>query len=492
MATASAAFVATQPVGSATSSATFVATGVGVTASATFTAADPAGLGFYHRVNGNWVPADLYRRAGGTFNRADGTTTTPPVTPPTAAWTPAELTDPSNWPARNIDPTQVVLYEDVVRAGDADLQAAINRVTVNAAGERRLLSLPNGTFYASPFLYGQKDGLHIGPGLGPGCRGITGSGRNSIVTMGANTATKSGDFILITSIDDAEMSNFQLRGSPQTGTAQYHAGLVFNQCPNAVAKWMYLRGASPGYANFPPGETFGINMKSGSDNATISDTEADGRNMAGVRVSASPFGWNGTDNNGDPANPANITEINNAKVYRCYAHHGVAGMLTFWETYGVYTEDYWCYGTGSGTGSLSATGINHEQSWGHIMHVRPHLILNGAGSSNTDSTPMSNRHFTCHNTFKDAGVDFTIVDPVWDKDDRTPAGTTAYPQGMITMKARDGYAVTTGPATSALVTPPKVIVNGKVLIAVDNFNNQPTGFDQTKIDPATYYAWFHV
>ena len=84
-----------------------------------------------------------------------------------------------------------------------------------------------------------------------------------------------------------------------------------------------MAGASRGYSQRPPGETFGINVMR-SPRVTISDCEVDGRDSAGHRVAASPIGWNNT---------------TDAKVYRTYCHHGVAGMLTFYNVTNIYTED---------------------------------------------------------------------------------------------------------------------------------------------------------
>lgn len=85
-------------------------------------------------------------------------------------------------------------------------------------------------------------------------------------------------------------------------------------------------------------------------------------------------------------------------------------MVTFWQTIGVYTEDLWTYSTGY---SIVGHGVNHEQSYGTIRHVRPYLRPNGLFSKEVGSGTNQGHHITFNN--KDVVMnDFTIEDPSFD------------------------------------------------------------------------------
>jgi hypothetical protein len=350
-----------------------------------------------------------------------------------------------------------VSYESLYANGD-NLQAVINKVTGN-----RILTLPEGEFTFSDFLQGNNDGIRIGTGKSVGCRGLVGSGRNTVIRGAANTASRdlgskmAGTQLRIDGKANAVLSNFTLKGNPQNGL--YYGGITVSNCPDAIVSNLYLRGASRGYANYPPGETFGINIFR-SNRATISDCEVDGRDDAGNRVAASPIGWN---------------SATDAKVYRTYCHHGLTGMLTFWDTTNVYTEDYHAFSTSSGAGQLSGTGINHEQSQGTIKHVRPVLQVNGVYSGTADATASTSMHMSIANTKQDV-TDFTVVEPTWDKS----AGST----GMMTVAIRNGYTMDGG--TQKVVTPPRIIKNGVVLLRSDH---PVKGWGDK--DPNKYFAWVH-
>ena len=221
----------------------------------------------------------------------------------------------------------------------------------------------------------------------------------------------------------------------------------------------YDRGGSRGYAQRPPGETFGINVFA-SPRVTISDTEVDGRDDAGTRVAASPIGWNST---------------TDARVIRTYVHHGVAGMLTFWETRNIYTEDFRSFSTGSGTGTLGGHGINHEQSSGVIRHIRPQLYVNGAYSGVAGHTSSTSLHMMLVNVNQDL-TDVQIIDPTYD---RGPGSAGMFAVGMY-----NGYRM--NGLTNKARTAPYVRKNGTVLQP----SNHPTsGWD--KKDPARYFAVIH-
>lgn len=327
-----------------------------------------------------------------------------------------------------------VRYEDLYKPGDT-FQAVINKVTGG-----RILTLPEGTFTFRDFTEGNYDGIRIGTGKAVGCRGLVGSGRKTIIRGVANTASRdkggeiAGNQITLAGQPNAVLANFSLFGNPQNGL--YYTGIVVYKCPDAKLSDLYLRGASRGYSNAPPGETFGINILA-SDRTTISDCEVDGRDEAGVPVGASPIGWN---------------SCSDAKVYRTYCHDGKTGMLTFWQTTNVYTEDYKCFSTASGSGKLSGHGINHEQSKGTITHVRPDLRLNGRYSQATGATANSGIHMTLCNVDTDV-PNFTVIEPVYD---HGPSKTD-----MFCIAAYDGYTIYG--RTNQCKSIPKVVKNGVTL-----------------------------
>ena len=262
-----------------------------------------------------------------------------------------------------------VRYEDLYRSGDT-LQRVIEKVTGN-----RILTLPNGSFSIADFRNGYYSGIchrqrrRCGLSRPGGVRaghGDPGSGQHGYPPgVGGESC---GSQISISNKQWAVLSNFTLKGGPQNG--RIYDGIKVASCPDARLTWLYLKGGSRGYSQSPPGETFGINVLR-SDRVKIFDSEVDGRDDSGTRVASSPIGWNyGRD----------------AAVIRTYAHHGVAGMLTFFDTTNVYTEDYHSFSTGSGSGTKSGHGINHEQSQGLIRHIRPKLYVNGIYSRVAGST----------------------------------------------------------------------------------------------------------
>ena len=350
-----------------------------------------------------------------------------------------------------------VRYEELYRSGD-NLQSVINKVTGN-----RILTLPAGTFTVRDFKNGNYDGIRIGTGAAANCRGLAGSGRDTIISVAANTASRNkgegfaGNQLTIANTSGGVLTNFTLKGYNQNGHT--YTGIVVNSCPDAKLSWLYLKAGSRGYSQNPPGETFGINVM-GSPRVTISDSEIDGRDDSGKRVGASPIGWNNT---------------SDAKVYRTYSHHGVAGMLTFYNVTNIYTEDYRAFATSSGPGSLTGSGINHEQSQGAIKHVRPSLFINGRYSGAPGHSDSTGMHISIQNTKQDL-KDVQILEPTWDPG---PGKT-----GMFAFSIRDGYTI--AGQRQKVVTSPRVVVNGVTLQRSDH--PKPGWGDK---DPARYFSWVH-
>ena len=350
-----------------------------------------------------------------------------------------------------------VRYEDLYRSGD-DLHGVLNRVTDN-----RILTLPTGTFTVRDFRNGYYDGIRIGSGGASGCRGLVGSGRSTVISVASNSATRTrsdnyaGNQLAIAGKPGAVLSNFTVKGYDQGG--KIYGGIVVNGCPDAQLSWLYLKGASRGYSQRPPGETFGLNVMN-SPRVTLFDSEVDGRDEGGTRVGASPIGWNNT---------------SDAKVYRTYCHHGVAGMLTFYNVTNIYTEDYKAFATSSGPGTLTGSGINHEQSQGTIKHVRPSLFINGAYSRASGASGSTGMHVSLQNTKTDV-PDFQVFDPTFDPG---PGST-----GMFAFSIRDGYTV--DGVKNKMRTPPKVRLKGVWLQAS---HHPHSGWGDR--DPDRFYSWVH-
>lgn len=350
-----------------------------------------------------------------------------------------------------------VRYEDLYQPGD-DLQMVANRVTGN-----QILTLPPGTFTVRDFRQGYFDGVRLGEGGATGCRGIVGSGPSTVIFVEPDTSTRdrgdgfAGNQLALGGVSGGVLSNFTLKGHSQND--RIYGGIVVNDSPGAHLSWLVLKGASRGYANHPPGETFGINVLN-SPRVTISDTEVDGRNDYGTPVGASPIGWNNT---------------TDAFLYRTYCHDGKAGMLTFYEVTNVYTEDYRCFATASGRGELSGHGINHEQSQGTITHIRPSLFIHGAYSRAVGATESTGMHVNLANTRADVPHVF-IVEPTWDPG---PGST-----GMFAVNISDGYEV--AGERNKVTTPPRITKSGVVLRRSDHPRR---GFGDK--DPEQFFSWIH-
>lgn len=386
-----------------------------------------------------------------------------------------------------------IQWEDQVSPAVAAAQVASPNVPVILTAAflkgltgNKILTFPAGEFWFQAGVTNYQTAssnwccVGVGAGYATGLRGFAGSGSKSTPGIGGaetrfrpEIALGSGFFNMITANRPtaAYFGGFSLYGKQVRGDGVYHSGIVITQSTNALVENVYCRNVSPGYANFPPGETFGINFNQ-SVNATIREVEVDGRDIAGARTGASPIGWNGPDNLAPQF----------AKLYRCFGHHGLTGMLTYWQTREVYTEDWYCYSTGSGAGDLRGSGINHEQSGGTIYHKRPVLYLASPKSDWIDKTPNNGMHFGNNTVVDDAGATMTLEEPLWDFQANMSTN-------MLAMSSRLGYAVTTPGYVGRvgrdyMLTGPTVIKNGVTL----NWIQQPAS-NWTNQNPATTAAW---
>jgi hypothetical protein len=433
--------------------------------------------------------------------------TSPDVAPPP----PPPTTTPTTWQPTDLGkvvwsrPTgaDYVTWESLVGTTTANAQLASPQTPVlltasfmKAITGNKILSLPPGIFEAENGFnhYVNDNMIGIGQGYAAGLRGIVGSGSHStpgasgaetILRMrGKVTATAGeqphGNLIIANNVVDPYFGGFSLHGVQTRGDNVFHAGIMLASCSGKpVIERIYMKNVSPGFANYPPGETFGINIFR-TPNATIRDSEIDGRDLAGNRTAASPIGWNTV-----------INDTSTVNVQRVYTHHGLTGMLTFWQTTNLITEDYYTYSWSSGTGPLSGSGINHEQSGGRIRHIRPRLFVNGAKSSgpvrgayghpasdNTPRTASNGSTFGLATGLTDAGKDFEMWYPQWDN----TLGTS----GIICMESYDSY-----PLGQAVKTAPRIYLKDAagadyLLQKVDH----PTSGWSTA-DPLTRFAWIH-
>lgn len=344
-----------------------------------------------------------------------------------------------------------VRYEDLYVSGNT-FQQVLNKVT---SGD--VLTLPEGTFSFSDFANGFYEGFRVPTA----CGGIWGSGRNTILQMAPNSSTKGSDttavppssgtnqcFLMGTWHSNTVLRNFQLLGTPQ---GHPYNGIRVAGASGAVltgilCQDVFFNGCWPGYANFPPGETFGFGTN-WTNGAQLINCEFDGRDATARTPScASPFGWNNS---------------SNAYVQDVYAHHSKTGMPTFYKTAGVHTVRLRSEFNGTGSGVLSSAGINHEDVTGTVLHESPSLIINRAGGNSglhvtLNSGVGNNSAVTLTNVTHDAGptggcfsveIDDNYVDPTGLSQTQTTLPTIT--KGGVTLTGRDSNAGTSSPDPAA-------------------------------------------
>jgi len=289
-----------------------------------------------------------------------------------------------------------VRYEDVYVAGDT-LQKTINRVTGN-----KVLTFPEGVFMIpASFSNGYLDGVRLGhKDWGPGCRGLSGSGRGTIFKMlsSTKTAPTSGvnSMMLINAVPrgldpmiSVEFSNFYLQG---TNLGHDYNGLRMERCTNSLIENVLVTGIK-GSNKVPPGETGSVQMQRCSY-VTLNGVELDGR-RDGIRVSSSLLMPNSSDH---------IT------VNKCYFHHtytGGGGIAWYNSRDSTVTDTRSEY-IGSGTGSKSGYCFNHEQT-NRVIYRNPVMICDRKTTGGT-------LHMSLNADAARGGVDnvLTVYKPIWD------------------------------------------------------------------------------
>lgn len=352
--------------------------------------------------------------------------------------------------------TGYVTYESLYTTGNT-LQQVLNKVTGS-----NVLTFPEGEFTFDNFANGYYEGVRV-PAA---CGGIWGSGRNTIFKMTPGTSNKANDTTAVPPSSGTNQCyligsyhsgpvyrNFQLLGTDQ---GHYYNGMRLvgtsgARISNVLIRDVFFNGCYPGYANYPPGETFGFGTN-WTDNVSLINCEFDGRHPTSrVKDGGSPFGWNNS---------------TNAYVENVYAHHSKTGMPTFYATTGVHTVGLRAEYNGTGGGVLSAAGINHENVAGTVLHESPTLLIDRAGG-NTDL------HITLQNGIAN-NPDVTLTNVVHD----------AGPNTAFSVMISDGYVDPQGRAQKQ-TSLPTITKAGAVLTARDaNAGN-------SNPDTATQFFRYH-
>lgn len=336
--------------------------------------------------------------------------------------------------------TAYVRYEDLYKPG-MTLQAVIQKVPSG-----KILTFPEGEFtfrdFTSPV--GWYDGIRITTN----CRGLVGSGRGTVFKMVANSSTKRSavpsqsqggtnptTLMRIANVANPVLMNFSVIGTPQ---GHYYNGLKITGCSNALVDGLYLRGASPGNTISPPGETMGLSF-SKVTGGTLRNTEIDGRDTAGTRVTSTCLaGLNST----------------NLVYENVYVHHTYAGSVSYYESVNVSTTGLRLEYCGTGTGPRSGSTLNHENVSGRIRHTRPTIIADKAGSG------QPGLHITLQNGKQDV-PDVSFLDITHD------AGPGS--SGCFAVMIGDNYKDPAG-RTQKQRTLPTVTKKGVTLKAIDAAN----------------------
>ena len=416
---------------------------------------DLDGFLFGHLDSSPWAPVDQTLTASGLslIRRFIRYSVLPATTGADGGWTTSRLLNTPGRPGPSIqDPASgytwtTVRYEDLYRSGDS-FQQALNRCSGG-----QVVTLPEGEFLLDDFSNGYHDAVRIGSSGASGCRGIAGSGRGTVIRLrgsaGQYTDANSGNLIGIDlrGAGPAYLGNFQLRGVDMAAAGS--SGIFLANSPGSVLEWLYLNGASKGYANYPPGETFGINVYL-SDRVVIRDTEVDGRDpVTRQRRGASPIGWNGSWSR----------YAQDARVQRTYTHHSIAGMTTFWLTNNVTLDNFHSFSCGSGSGRLSGSQVNLEEVTGRVRMAYPRLYTHGRYYRQTqwsaDPTATDNTDFAFAQACTTSDQrDVVVTEPRFD------LGVN----GLLTTSSYAGYTSSSG-ALNKVSTPPTIVKNGVQLTA---------------------------
>lgn len=187
--------------------------------------------------------------------------------------------------------------------------------------------------------------------------GIHGMGPGTVIQLGSSgfsqgqATSGSGNLnnLISSGTAGAYFGNFTLQGRSLGGCA--YDGIKVGGS-NTTLENLRLVGAHRGWRNSPPGESGGITGNGGS-NLSVLNTEIDCRDASsGLRAGTSPMMFN---------NQAGVT------VKDVYAHHSLAGAITFYRVDGATVRNTRSEHNGSGPGGLNGHAFNVEQSTGTVL-----------------------------------------------------------------------------------------------------------------------------
>lgn len=178
------------------------------------------------------------------------------------------------------------------------------------------------------------------------------------------------------------ISNLTLRVKPGLAAPNMcFNGLRVAHADGALIEDVLVEGV-PGYANIPPGETFGLSLTR-CTNSTLRRVVVDGQYVGGAG-----FGFNSSQG---------------ILVEACQSYHqGHSHGFTAWQCAGVAYHGSSAYGNGSGTGGSAGVGFNHEDTDG-ITHVGSASYGNSLASHRYYAAGAS-RHATLIGVYNDGPI----------------------------------------------------------------------------------------
>jgi hypothetical protein len=194
-------------------------------------------------------------------------------------------------------------------------------------------------------------------GMARATAGIHGMGPGAVIALGSSSFSKgpatsgSGNLnnLISSGTAGAYFGNFTMKGRSLGGCA-FDALKISGS--STKLENLRLVGAHRGWRNSPPGEAGAITGNAGS-NLKVLNCEIDCRDASsGLRVGTSPLMFN---------NQSNVT------VSNVYAHHSVAGTITFYRVNGATVRNTRSEHNGSGKGGLNGHAYNVEQSTGTVL-----------------------------------------------------------------------------------------------------------------------------
>lgn len=334
---------------------------------------------------------------------------------------------------------------------------------LNAVPSGKILTLGPGIFdIGSDFDDNGLNALFVPPNVG----GIWGSGKDStILQMTPNSSTKLASTQGLADFDSnpcqlvrfghsAVLHNLQVKGTdqghPYNGVTWYPSAGGGNFISGVVVDGCKFVNAGPGYANFPPGETFQLDLN-WCLNSQVTNTELDGLGLSGANL-----GYN------------NCTSSYVADVY---SHDsGASHGITWWRCRNVTTLRVICKNNGRGNlkGDSAqqitfGVGLNHEHVDGTVAHDSPTIFVGPNNKAphlrfiNNDGTHTAPQSYSVTNVTND--------DPPWWNN-----------PGQLVVLVDDW-----GEPAERTTTPPSITKAGQTLVARLDTTGQA-------MSPATNYV----